>query len=167
VVAVADDQGVPVLVTLRLGGFEVGFYLGLQRLGEHLSGPLAGDLVEVERELLLTDELIAVYSLHRCILPADVGASALPFDYTKGRYTTCFRKSPIHNFRAYLPEEAGRRVYALCYGSEREDLAMQSFLDGLVRSTKTVMTRVELGGTLFLVAVVGVLLTSRKEDEKS
>jgi hypothetical protein len=21
---------------------------------------------------------------------------------TKGRYTTCFRKSPIHNFRAYL-----------------------------------------------------------------
>jgi hypothetical protein len=30
---------------------------------------------------------------------------------------------------------------------------MQNFLDGLVRSTKTVMTRLELGGTLFLVAV--------------
>jgi serine kinase of HPr protein (carbohydrate metabolism regulator) len=44
---------------------------------------------------------------------------------------------------------------------------VQSFLDGLMRSTKTVMTRAELGGTLFLVAVIGVLLTSRKEEGKS
>ena len=44
---------------------------------------------------------------------------------------------------------------------------MQSFLDGLVRSTKTIMTRAELGGTLLLVAVIGVLLTSRKEEGKS
>ena len=44
---------------------------------------------------------------------------------------------------------------------------MQGFLDGLVRSTKTVMTRVEFGGTLFLVAVIGVLLTSRDEGENS
>jgi hypothetical protein len=44
---------------------------------------------------------------------------------------------------------------------------MQNFLDGLVRSTKTVMTRVELGGTLFLVAVIGVLLTSRGEKDES
>ena len=44
---------------------------------------------------------------------------------------------------------------------------MQTFLDGLVPSTKTIMTRVELGGTLFLVAVIGVLLTSRKEKGKS
>jgi hypothetical protein len=44
---------------------------------------------------------------------------------------------------------------------------MQDFLDGLVRATKTVMTRVELGGTLFLVAVIGVLLTSRKERDGS
>src|SRR5215208_4156906 len=44
---------------------------------------------------------------------------------------------------------------------------MQNFLDGLVRSTKTVMTRAELGGTLFLVAVIGVLLTSREEGGKS
>jgi uncharacterized membrane protein len=44
---------------------------------------------------------------------------------------------------------------------------MQNFLDGLVRSTKTVMTRVELGGTLFLVALVGVILTSRDEGDKS
>jgi hypothetical protein len=44
---------------------------------------------------------------------------------------------------------------------------VQGFLDGLVRSTKTVMTRVELGGTLFLVAVIGVLLTSREEGGKS
>jgi hypothetical protein len=44
---------------------------------------------------------------------------------------------------------------------------VQSFLDGLVRSTKSVMTGVELRGTLFLVAVVGVLLTSREEGDKS
>jgi hypothetical protein len=44
---------------------------------------------------------------------------------------------------------------------------MQKFLDGLVRSTKTVMMRAELGGTLFLVAVIGVLLTSREEGGKS
>ena len=44
---------------------------------------------------------------------------------------------------------------------------MQGFLDGLVRSTKTVMTRVEVDGTLFLVAVIGVLLTSREEGDKS
>jgi hypothetical protein len=62
---------------------------------------------------------------------------------------------------------AGGGVYALCSGSEREELAVQGFLDGLVRGTKTVMTRVELGGTLYLVAVVGVLLTSRKEESES
>ncbi len=64
---------------------------------------------------------------------------------------------------------ATRGVYALCSRSEREERteSMQSFLDGLVRSTKTVMTRAELGGTLFLVAVVGVLLTSRDEGDKS
>jgi hypothetical protein len=45
--------------------------------------------------------------------------------------------------------------------------SVQGILDGLVRSTKTVMTRVELGGTLFLVAVIGVLLTSRDEGGKS
>ena len=44
---------------------------------------------------------------------------------------------------------------------------MQRFLDKVVRGTKTVMTRVELGGTLFLVAVVGVFLTSREEGDKS
>jgi serine kinase of HPr protein (carbohydrate metabolism regulator) len=44
---------------------------------------------------------------------------------------------------------------------------VQSFLDGRVRNTKTVMTRAELGGTLVLVAVIGVLLTSREEGGKS
>jgi hypothetical protein len=44
---------------------------------------------------------------------------------------------------------------------------VQGFLDGLVRSTKTVMTRVEFAGPLFLVAVIGVLLTSREEGDKS
>jgi hypothetical protein len=47
-------------------------------------------------------------------------------------------------------------------GGER---SVHGFLDVLVRSTKTVMTRVEFGGTLFLVAVIGVLLTSRKEGD--
>ena len=58
-------------------------------------------------------------------------------------------------------------MYALCSGSEREERSVHGFLDGLVRSTKTVMTRVEFGGTLFLVAVIGVLLTSREEGVKS
>jgi hypothetical protein len=62
---------------------------------------------------------------------------------------------------------AGRGVYALCSGSEREERSVHGFLNGLVRSTKTVMTRVELGGTLFLVAVIGVLLTSREEGDNS
>ena len=74
------------------------------------------------------------------------------------------------NFRfTEFSEVASRGVYALCSGSEREEhtQSMQNFLDGLVRSTKTVMTRAELGGTLFLVAVIGVLLTSREEGGKS
>jgi hypothetical protein len=58
-------------------------------------------------------------------------------------------------------------VYALCSGSEREEHSVHGFLNGLVRSTKTVMTRAELGGTLFLVAVIGVILTSRDEGDKS
>ena len=58
-------------------------------------------------------------------------------------------------------------MYALCSGNEREERGVQSFLDGLVGGTKTVMTRVELGGTLFLVAVIGVLVTSRGEQSKS
>jgi hypothetical protein len=60
----------------------------------------------------------------------------------------------------YAPEVNGR-------SAERGRESMQNFLDGLVRSTKTVMTRVELGGTLFLVAVIGVLLTSQDEGGKS
>jgi hypothetical protein len=43
---------------------------------------------------------------------------------------------------------------------------VRGFLDGLVRGAKTVMTRVELGGALYLVAVTGVVLTSRKEESK-
>ena len=56
----------------------------------------------------------------------------------------------------YAPEVNGRSTQS-----------MHNFLDGLVRSTKTVMTRAELGGTLFLVALIGVLLTSREEEGKS
>ena len=44
---------------------------------------------------------------------------------------------------------------------------MQFSLDGMLRGTKAVMTRVELGGPLFLVVVVGVLLTSRGEEDES
>jgi hypothetical protein len=39
---------------------------------------------------------------------------------------------------------------------------MQRFLDAVVLGTKTAMTRVEVGGTLFVAAVIGVLLTSRE-----
>jgi hypothetical protein len=64
-------------------------------------------------------------------------------------------------------EVAGRGVYALCSGSERGERSVRFLLDGMLRGTKAVMTRVELGGTLFLVAVVGVLLTSRGEKDES
>ena len=47
-----------------------------------------------------------------------------------------------------------------------EEVAVRGFLDGLVRGTRTVVTRVELGGALYLAAVIGVLLTSRKEGGK-
>jgi hypothetical protein len=43
---------------------------------------------------------------------------------------------------------------------------VRGFLDGLVRGARTVMTRIELGGALYVVAVIGVLLTSRKEGSK-
>jgi hypothetical protein len=43
---------------------------------------------------------------------------------------------------------------------------MQSLLDGVVRATKTVMTRVELGGALFVTAAIGVLLASREEGSR-
>ena len=39
---------------------------------------------------------------------------------------------------------------------------MERFLYALVVGAKTVMRRVELGGTLFVAAVIGVLLTSRE-----
>ena len=51
-------------------------------------------------------------------------------------------------------------MYALCSGSDRGERSVQVLLDGMLRGTKAVMTKVELGGTLFLVAVIGVLLTS-------
>ena len=57
-------------------------------------------------------------------------------------------------------------MYALYSESKRKERNVDGLLDGLVRSTKAVMTRVELGGTLFLVAVIGVLLTSRGEEGK-
>jgi hypothetical protein len=66
VVAVPDDQGVPrMLVALAFGGFEVSVHLGLEGVGEHLLGSLAGDLVEVERELLHTSALLVVSPSHR------------------------------------------------------------------------------------------------------
>ncbi len=99
VVAVPDDQGVPcVLVALSFGRPKVSIDFRLKRLGEHLSGPLASDLVEVEHELF-TGGFIVVYAVHRCILPfADVAPSVLPIDYSEGRYTTFLGKSSIHNF---------------------------------------------------------------------
>jgi hypothetical protein len=65
-------------------------------------------------------------------------------------------------------EVAGRWVYALCPKSCREERAVhRRLLDGVVRGTKTVMTRAELGGTLYLVAVIGMLLTSRGKESGS
>ena len=58
-------------------------------------------------------------------------------------------------------------MYALYSESERKERNVDGLLDGLVRSTKAVMTRVELGGTLFLGAAIGVLVTSRGEQSKS
>lgn len=49
------------------------------------------------------------------------------------------------------------------FEGEREVLGVQRFLDAVVVGAKTVMTRVELGGALFVAAVIGVLLTSREE----
>jgi hypothetical protein len=48
------------------------------------------------------------------------------------------------------------------FGGKREVLGVQRFLDAVVLGAKTLMTRVELGGTLFVAAVIGVLLTSRE-----
>jgi hypothetical protein len=44
---------------------------------------------------------------------------------------------------------------------------VQSFLDAVVLDAKTAMTRVEVGGTLLLAAVIGVLLISRDEKDES
>ena len=68
--------------------------------------------------------------------------------------------------RREILEVIGGGMYAWCSGSEREECSVHAFLDGLVRSTKTVMTRLELGGTLYLAAVVAVLLSSRDEGDK-
>ena len=57
--------------------------------------------------------------------------------------------------------------YTLCAPEANGRSGVYRFLDGLARGTKTVMTRVELGGPLFLVALIGVLLTSREEEDKS
>jgi hypothetical protein len=57
-------------------------------------------------------------------------------------------------------------VYALYSEGEQRERNVDGLLAGLVRSTRTVMTRIELGGTLFLLAVIGVLLTSREEVDE-
>jgi hypothetical protein len=88
---------VPVLVALSFGRPKVSIDFRLKRLSEHLSGPLASDLVEVEHEPF-AGGFILVYAVHRCILPADVAPSVLPLDYSEGRYTTFLGKSSIHNF---------------------------------------------------------------------
>ena len=41
---------------------------------------------------------------------------------------------------------------------------MRGLLDGPVLGTKTAMTRAELGGALYLAAVIWVLLTTQNED---
>lgn len=57
-------------------------------------------------------------------------------------------------------------MYALYSEGEQRERNVDGLLAGLVRSTRTVMTRIELGGALFLLAVIGVLLTSREEVDE-
>jgi hypothetical protein len=44
---------------------------------------------------------------------------------------------------------------------------MRGLPEGVVRAAKAVMTRAELGGALFVVAVIGVLLASRAEGDET
>ncbi len=44
---------------------------------------------------------------------------------------------------------------------------MRGLPERVVRATKAVMTRAELGGALFVAAVIGVLLASRAERDES
>jgi hypothetical protein len=44
---------------------------------------------------------------------------------------------------------------------------VRGLLEGVARATKAVMTRTELGGALFVAAVIGVLLASRAEGDES
>ncbi len=62
---------------------------------------------------------------------------------------------------------AGRRAYVRPSKYEWEELVVHRLLDGLVRGTKAAMTRVEVGGTLYFLAVIGVLLTSRAGESGS
>jgi hypothetical protein len=55
----------------------------------------------------------------------------------------------------------------LCAPEANGERSVQVLLDGMLRGTKALMTRVELGGPLFLVVVLGVLLTSREEEDES
>jgi hypothetical protein len=60
------------------------------------------------------------------------------------------------------PVEAIRLSLAQLVEDEGEVLDVQRFLAGVVLGTKAVLTRVELGGTLLLAAVIGPLLTLRE-----
>jgi hypothetical protein len=100
----------PVLVAFSSCCCYVGFDLCFEGLDEHLADPLASDLVKIEDEPLSASGSIVVYAPHRCILPADVGASAVPFDPLNGRYTTLLREPSIHDFRLHL----GRGIPSCC-----------------------------------------------------
>jgi hypothetical protein len=100
---------VPVLVAFSFGSFDISFDLCLKSLGEHSARSLVGDFVQIKGEFF-AGLLIVVYAPHRCILPADVGASAPSIYFPKGRYTASLKKSSIHNFRAYLPYRVAHGV---------------------------------------------------------
>jgi hypothetical protein len=76
------------------------------------------------------------------------------------------QQATSHRNQVSFEKEQNVGVYAPYSERERKECNVDGLLDGLVRSTKVVMTRVELGGTLFLVAVIGVLLTSREEVDE-
>jgi len=81
---IANDQGVASLVALIVGRIEIGFYLRLQGLGQHLPRSGSGDLIEVEHELF-TLCLVLMYSEHSAVYPSRRRWRVGCFDYLLGK----------------------------------------------------------------------------------
>src|SRR5437773_6283781 len=99
--AVADDQGVPLVVAFVAMCLQVRGDLGLQRRHEHPAGSLAGDLVEQGSPVHIILRRLAADDLqHGCrLLPAAWQEAAVD---QAGGYAARVTGSTIHNFRSYL-----------------------------------------------------------------